>query len=277
MKRKVFVCLLALAIMAGASSCICAKTLKPRDAGAPSEMSSITDSPPYSPSPTADEGYAALDAAAVPPGDGFYLVVRGTPVEFEGAFGSDLSSVGSFWYQAAVDIHSIRSPEDLPSTPNPLPVALLQLPSEEPLTWSDLRLIGLQVGLGFRVSERNDSCVVSAVPDDSSGWRAGLAPGDIILAVDGQDCSGGCSRVAEKTRGKAGEEVRLTVLRGTSSVDLTAVRSTIVEVVEIPYTFTPKGEFVQIVPRQALPPGIYGYAYGDAYSPYDVVYPFEVE
>ncbi|GIU91656.1 MAG: hypothetical protein KatS3mg011_0562 [Acidimicrobiia bacterium] len=99
-------------------------------------------------------------------------------------------------------------------------------------------------GIGALVSardvetpEENDACsvlgptcrlTVVAVLGDSPAEKAGLRPGDELVAVDGRDVGGlTVDEVTAMVRGPAGTEVELTVRRGEQLVDLRITRARI--------------------------------------------------
>jgi len=279
MKSKVLGCLLAMVVVLASSSCLHARTLKPQPTKAPlrTRTSAAAKSAATArPSPTAEPAYVALDAAATPPGDGFYLAVKGAPVQ--------LSSVGvnyldsSLYSTQRIGLTSLDIAElgNTPSTPNRTPVTLLQLSAEASphWSWSGLALLRLEFGLGVQLMEGGGQCVVSWVSEGSAAQMAGLAQGDMILAADGQDCGGSCDTVRQRVTGRPGETVRLSVLRGTRTMDVTAVRRTVVGAVAIPYRYAPKGSYVQLMPRQPLSPGLYCWLYQGVV---DAIFPFAVE
>jgi S1-C subfamily serine protease len=80
---------------------------------------------------------------------------------------------------------------------------------------------------GFQVDLAGErKAVVSTVEPDSPAARAGMAPGDEIVAVEGQPLTASTGEAAnEKLFGKAGDRIQVTVRRGKAekSVELTLV------------------------------------------------------
>ena len=69
-------------------------------------------------------------------------------------------------------------------------------------------------GLGLDVVRRGDAVVVVSPLDDTPAARAGIQPGDEILAIDGESTVGmDVARVSAKMRGPAGQRVTLTLMR----------------------------------------------------------------
>lgn len=67
-------------------------------------------------------------------------------------------------------------------------------------------------GIGAEVETRNDQTVIVAPIDGSPAQKAGLAPGDIILKVGGEDVRGmPLTQVVQKILGPAGSKVTLTI------------------------------------------------------------------
>jgi len=66
-------------------------------------------------------------------------------------------------------------------------------------------------GLGLDVVKRGDALVVVSPVDDTPAARAGIQPGDEILAIDGESTKGmDVGRASAKMRGPAGQRVTLT-------------------------------------------------------------------
>ena len=73
---------------------------------------------------------------------------------------------------------------------------------------------GKYVGVGVTLENENHEAVVAAPIEGSPADRAGVKPGDVLVAVDGQSVRGeDLSKIVEKIKGSEGTEVKLTVLR----------------------------------------------------------------
>ena len=73
---------------------------------------------------------------------------------------------------------------------------------------------GKYVGVGVQLDSKDDEAVVSSPLDGSPAEEAGIKPGDILVAVDGESVRGEeVEWVAEKVRGTEGSQVEITVLR----------------------------------------------------------------
>jgi carboxyl-terminal processing protease len=69
-------------------------------------------------------------------------------------------------------------------------------------------------GLGIEISKKDDVVTVVSPLDDTPAARAGIRPGDQILAIDGEETRGlELPRVIQKLRGPAGQRVLLTIMR----------------------------------------------------------------
>jgi carboxyl-terminal processing protease len=76
-------------------------------------------------------------------------------------------------------------------------------------------LSGTYVGVGVTLENEAKKVVVAAPIDDSPADRAGIEPGDVVVAVNGESVRGeDLSQVVERVKGPEGTEVKLTVLRG---------------------------------------------------------------
>jgi len=69
-------------------------------------------------------------------------------------------------------------------------------------------------GVGLELARREEALVVVAPLDDSPAARAGILPGDVLVAIDGESTHGmDVSRAAQRLRGRPGEKVRLGLMR----------------------------------------------------------------
>jgi carboxyl-terminal processing protease len=78
-------------------------------------------------------------------------------------------------------------------------------------------LSGRYVGVGIQLEQKSGKAVIVAPIDGSPAAKAGVRPGDVIVAVNGKSVKGeDISRVAKRIRGPKGTAVRITVKRGNS-------------------------------------------------------------
>ena len=87
-------------------------------------------------------------------------------------------------------------------------------------------------GIGVVIEYNHDeqSLMISSVYIDSPAEVAGMKVGDYIIGVDGVGIEEiGYLNVVDRVRGKIGTEVRLTLKRGDSTVECTAIRAEVVE------------------------------------------------
>ena len=83
-------------------------------------------------------------------------------------------------------------------------------------------------GIGTYIDARDGRIVILSPIEGSPAARAGVQPGDIVLAVDGQDISGlSAQQVSAKVRGPKGTVVGLLLLRGSETVELAIERDEI--------------------------------------------------
>src|SRR6516165_3758348 len=86
---------------------------------------------------------------------------------------------------------------------------------------------GKYYGVGMTVGPRNNKVIVIAPFVGTPAYRAGIRPGDVIVAVDGKPTDNmSTSDVAELLKGPKGTTVKITVLReGTEKpIDFNVVR-----------------------------------------------------
>ena len=89
---------------------------------------------------------------------------------------------------------------------------------------------GKYYGVGMQVGPRNNKVIVIAPFTGAPAYRAGIRPGDVIIAVDGKPTDNmSTSDVAELLKGPKGTTVKITVLREGSDkpLDFTVVRDEI--------------------------------------------------
>jgi carboxyl-terminal processing protease len=84
-------------------------------------------------------------------------------------------------------------------------------------------------GLGIQISSQNGVPKVIAPIDGTPAAKAGMQPGDLIVAVDGRSTQGvGLTKIVRILRGDPGTKVTISVLRGTKApFDVTITRSII--------------------------------------------------
>jgi carboxyl-terminal processing protease len=100
--------------------------------------------------------------------------------------------------------------------------------TERELQQANLR--GSFGGIGAEINVQNDRPVIVAPMDGTPAQRAGIQPGDIILAVEGQDTARmPLEEVIRRVRGPKGTPVRLTLQRPgvDSPIELTITREEI--------------------------------------------------
>ena len=89
---------------------------------------------------------------------------------------------------------------------------------------------GKYYGVGMQVGPRNNKVIVIAPFTGAPAYRAGIRPGDVIIAVDGKPTDNmSTSDVAELLKGPKGTAVKITMLREGSDkpLDFTVVRDEI--------------------------------------------------
>jgi len=82
------------------------------------------------------------------------------------------------------------------------------------------------VGVVFVQHRESGGLVVRDAPAGLGGAKAGLAPGDVILAIDGEDARDlSPDEVRDRLRGVVGTTVRLTILRDGAVLHATVERT----------------------------------------------------
>jgi carboxyl-terminal processing protease len=76
-------------------------------------------------------------------------------------------------------------------------------------------LSGTYEGIGIEIETKDDKVVVVAPIEGTPADRAGIEPGDVVVAVDGKNVRGQrISEAVEELKGPKGTDVKLTILRG---------------------------------------------------------------
>lgn len=83
-------------------------------------------------------------------------------------------------------------------------------------------------GIGAEIAVKNDQLQIVAPLEDTPADKAGLLPGDPIIAIDGEDTAGiTVEEAVTKIRGEKGTEVVLTIVRDNQTKDIKIVRDNI--------------------------------------------------
>jgi carboxyl-terminal processing protease len=106
------------------------------------------------------------------------------------------------------------------------PNTLFQTPEERQAEMSAFS--GRYHGIGTYIDARDGRVIILSPIEGTPAARAGVQPGDVVLAVDGQDVSGlSIQQVSGKVRGPKGTLVTLLLLRGTETLELAIERDEI--------------------------------------------------
>ena len=89
------------------------------------------------------------------------------------------------------------------------------------------------VGVGITVTQAEDGYInVMKVEPNGPAMEAGIEPGDVIVAVEGQDVAGqSLDDIKNTIRGEEGTQVKLTVRRGEQTLEMTVTRRKIETIV----------------------------------------------
>ena len=100
---------------------------------------------------------------------------------------------------------------------------------EQEFKESQANITGKFGGLGIEITEQHGVPKIISPIDGTPAAKAGLEPGDLIVAIGGDPTRGvGLSKIVRTLRGKPGSKVTITILRGpTKRFDVTIVRSII--------------------------------------------------
>lgn len=86
------------------------------------------------------------------------------------------------------------------------------------------------VGIGAEITYGEQGITIVSVLKGGGAEQAGLTAGDVIVAIDGEDCVPGTAEAREKLLCEAGTQVRVTVLRADGSEkDFTVTRTLITQ------------------------------------------------
>jgi carboxyl-terminal processing protease len=100
--------------------------------------------------------------------------------------------------------------------------------SEKEATEFQNDLDGTFSGIGAELGKRNDALVVIAPIEDSPAKKAGLRSGDVIVKINDDETAGlSVDAAVNKIRGEAGTDVKLSLIRGDSPLELTITRAQI--------------------------------------------------
>jgi len=113
---------------------------------------------------------------------------------------------------------------------------------EQEFKESQSNISGKFGGLGIEISEQGGVPKVISPIDGTPAAHAGLQPGDLIVAIDGQSAQGqSLDKVVRMLRGEPGTKVTITILRGnTKPFDVTIVRA-IIQVQTVKSKLEPNG------------------------------------
>ena len=85
-----------------------------------------------------------------------------------------------------------------------------------------------EAGVGMELTFRNNHTVVVRTLPDNPARKAGIKPGDRIVKIDDENVNGKTTEdVAKKLRGKAGDKVKVEVLRGAETLTFEMTREKI--------------------------------------------------
>jgi carboxyl-terminal processing protease len=97
-------------------------------------------------------------------------------------------------------------------------------------------------GLGIQISTQDGVPKIISPIDDTPASRAGLAGGDLIVAIDGQSTHGiDLQKIVRILRGNPGTNVKLTILRGTKAPFEVSLTRAIIEVPSVKAKLEPNG------------------------------------
>ena len=86
------------------------------------------------------------------------------------------------------------------------------------------------VGIGAEITYGETGITIVSVLKGGGAEKAGLLAGDVIVAIDGENCVPGTAEAREKLLGEAGTQVRVTVLRADGSKkDFTVTRALVTQ------------------------------------------------
>lgn len=91
-------------------------------------------------------------------------------------------------------------------------------------------LNGTFEGIGAELGKKDDKLTVISTLDSSPAQKAGLMSGDVIVKVNNEDSADwAVDKAVTKIRGEKGTTVKLTILRGTETKEITITRAAITD------------------------------------------------
>ena len=100
--------------------------------------------------------------------------------------------------------------------------------SEKEAAEFDSDLNGTFSGIGAELGKRDEKLVVIAPVDGSPAQKAGVRAGDFVAKINGEDTSGlSIDGAVNKIRGEASTEVKLSLIRGDESLEISIQRAQI--------------------------------------------------
>jgi carboxyl-terminal processing protease len=114
-------------------------------------------------------------------------------------------------------------------------------------------------GLGLEVAVTEGRVRITSVFEQGPAARAGLLPGDVIVAVDGASVEGwSLEQLIRQVRGEGGTQVRLAVMRGENPADFTLTREVVrsrsvwVNLIEPGYAYVRLSQFQLHTPETVV-------------------------
>ena len=103
--------------------------------------------------------------------------------------------------------------------------------------------VGLSITKPVESTAEKPAWVEVASPiEDTPGWKAGVQPGDLIMAIDGTDTAGiTMEEVLSRLRGPVGTEVSVLLRRGKALEFTVVMKRALIEVPTVKYTLMDKG------------------------------------
>lgn len=185
--------------------------------------------------------------------DGFYLVNQGQAIPIKRFGPRDM-------------YHDVLRADSFRSTRSRFPIVLLRSETLLP-AWID-ELIQVGVGIGVRLEVRNGLLTIYYIDcdnyfNDKGACKRDVRIGDVLLGVNDHPINHDLDTAKKYLQGPLGEDLVLSLLRGTNSIKRNVVRNFLFDGKSFKFNSEivngRETSFVRLIPKTPLQPGLYCY------------------